>query len=113
MKPCLTIVRSKVDPAAPSKLGFFMGPLPHMFIEYFADAFVRWRNPHACEFVWIVLAEPTEAFRLVKASGSGLPIGPLLIGQSRSAQIVPMGASVAELVQSAALAAHEALAGHG
>lgn len=47
---------------------------------------------------------------LCKTAGATL-IGPLLIGQSHSAQIVPMGASVAEIVQSAALAVHGALSG--
>jgi malate dehydrogenase (oxaloacetate-decarboxylating)(NADP+) len=45
---------------------------------------------------------------MVKGLGSGTVIGPILIGLSKSAQIAPMGATVSDLVNIAALAAHDA-----
>jgi len=48
------------------------------------------------------------AAKLVRELGDGTVIGPLMVGLSRPAQIVRMGASDAELVNMAALAAHEA-----
>ena len=41
--------------------------------------------------------------------GGGTVIGPLLIGLSKPAQIVQMGATVSEVVNLAALAAHDAI----
>ena len=46
--------------------------------------------------------------KLVRELGDGTVIGPLMVGLSRPAQIVRMGASDSELVHMAALAAHEA-----
>jgi malate dehydrogenase (oxaloacetate-decarboxylating)(NADP+) len=48
------------------------------------------------------------ATKMVKGLGSGTVIGPILIGLSKSAQIAPMGATVSDLVNIAALAAHDA-----
>jgi malate dehydrogenase (oxaloacetate-decarboxylating)(NADP+) len=48
------------------------------------------------------------AAKLVRELGDGTVIGPLMVGLGRPAQIVRMGASDAELVNMAALAAHEA-----
>ncbi|HSR55595.1 MAG TPA: NADP-dependent malic enzyme [Alphaproteobacteria bacterium] len=47
--------------------------------------------------------------KLIQALGGGTVIGPLLLGLEKPAQIVPMGASVSEIVIMAALAAHETL----
>jgi malate dehydrogenase (oxaloacetate-decarboxylating)(NADP+) len=47
--------------------------------------------------------------KLMQMIGGGTVIGPLLIGLSKSAQIVPLGATVGDLVTSAALAAHDAI----
>jgi malate dehydrogenase (oxaloacetate-decarboxylating)(NADP+) len=47
--------------------------------------------------------------KLLQKMGGGQVIGPLLIGLDRPAQIVPMGATVADLVNAAALGAHDAL----
>jgi len=46
--------------------------------------------------------------KLLKTLGGANVIGPSLMGLSKSAQIVPMGATVSELVNLAALAAHAA-----
>lgn len=46
---------------------------------------------------------------LVQQLGGGTVIGPLLLGLSKPAQIVPMGATVSDLVNLAALAAHDAI----
>jgi len=46
---------------------------------------------------------------LVQQLGGGTVIGPLLLGISKPAQIVPIGATVSDLVSMAALAAHEAI----
>ena len=46
--------------------------------------------------------------QLLQKLGGGTVIGPLLIGLSKPAQIVRLGASVGDIVNMAALAAHEA-----
>ena len=46
---------------------------------------------------------------LVQQLGGGTVIGPLLLGISKPAQIAPMGATVSDLVNLAALAAHDAI----
>ncbi len=47
--------------------------------------------------------------QLVHKLGGGTLIGPLLIGLTHPAQIVPMGVTVSDLVNMAALAAHDAI----
>ena len=47
--------------------------------------------------------------KLLQKLGGGTVIGPLLIGLSKPAQIVQMGATVSEVVNLAALAAHDAI----
>ena len=47
--------------------------------------------------------------KLMQSLGDGSVIGPLLVGLSRPALVVPMGATVSDLVNMAALAAHEAM----
>jgi malate dehydrogenase (oxaloacetate-decarboxylating)(NADP+) len=47
--------------------------------------------------------------KLIQELGGGTVIGPLLLGLEKPVQIVPMGASVSEIVTMAALAAHETL----
>ncbi len=47
--------------------------------------------------------------KLLQELGGGTVIGPLLIGLAKSAQIVQMGATVSDLVNISALAAHEAI----
>ncbi len=47
--------------------------------------------------------------KLMQNLGGGTVIGPLLLGLSRPAQIAPMGATVSDLVNMAALAAHDAI----
>ena len=48
------------------------------------------------------------ATKMVQGLGSGTVIGPILIGLTKSVQIAPMGATVSDLVNVAALAAHDA-----
>jgi malate dehydrogenase (oxaloacetate-decarboxylating)(NADP+) len=48
--------------------------------------------------------------KLLQMLGGGHVIGPLLIGMSKPAQIVPLGATVNDLVTMAALAAYDAIA---
>ena len=50
--------------------------------------------------------------KLMQELGGGTVIGPLLLGLEKPAQIVPMGATVSEIVTMAALAAHETLHQH-
>ncbi len=45
--------------------------------------------------------------KVLQQLGGGSVIGPLLVGLSKSAQIVPMGATVNDMVTAAALAAHD------
>ncbi len=47
--------------------------------------------------------------KLLQKLGGGTVIGPLLIGLSKPVQIVPLGATVNDLVTAAAIAAHEAI----
>jgi malate dehydrogenase (oxaloacetate-decarboxylating)(NADP+) len=49
------------------------------------------------------------AAKLIQELGGGTVIGPLLLGLEKPVQIVPMGASVSEIVTMAALGAHETL----
>jgi len=46
--------------------------------------------------------------KLLQELGGGTVIGPLLIGLSKPVQIASMGATVSDLVNLAALAAHQA-----
>ena len=46
---------------------------------------------------------------LLKQLGGGTVIGPLLQGLSRPAQIVPIGATVSDIINLAAIAAHDAI----
>ena len=48
--------------------------------------------------------------KLLQQLGGGMVIGPILIGLDKSAQIVEMGATVSDIVNLAALAAHDAIA---
>ncbi len=48
--------------------------------------------------------------RLAPATGAGTIIGPLVVGLSKPAQLVPMGASVSQIVDLACLAAHHSIA---
>ncbi|MHA1597718.1 MAG: NADP-dependent malic enzyme [Alphaproteobacteria bacterium] len=50
------------------------------------------------------------ATKLLGELGGGTVIGPMLMGLSKPAQIVPMGATVSDMVNMAALAAHDATA---
>ena len=49
-----------------------------------------------------------SATHLLHELGGGTVIGPMLMGLSKPAQIVPMGATVSDMVNMAALAAHDA-----
>ena len=49
------------------------------------------------------------ASNLLHELGGGTVIGPLLVGLAKPAQIVPMGATVTEIVNLSAIAAHEAV----
>ena len=47
--------------------------------------------------------------KLLKEIGRRTVIGPLLMGLSKPAQIVPMGSTVSAIINQAAVAAHEAI----
>ena len=49
------------------------------------------------------------AAKLLPQLGGGTVVGPLLLGLSRPVQIVNMGATVSDLVNLAALSAHDAI----
>lgn len=51
------------------------------------------------------------ASKLLQTLGDGTVIGPLLVGMDKSAQIVPMGATVSDVVTQAVFAAHSAASG--
>jgi malate dehydrogenase (oxaloacetate-decarboxylating)(NADP+) len=48
---------------------------------------------------------------LLKQLGGGTVIGPLLIGLSKPVQILPMNASVSDIINLAALAAYDSIDG--
>ena len=50
------------------------------------------------------------ASKLLQQLGGGTVIGPLLVGLSRPVQIVPMNATVSDVLNIAAIAAYEAVA---
>jgi malate dehydrogenase (oxaloacetate-decarboxylating)(NADP+) len=50
------------------------------------------------------------ASKLLQQLGGGTVIGPLLVGLSKPVQIVPMNAHVSDLLNIAAIAAHDAVA---
>jgi len=52
------------------------------------------------------------AAKMLRELGGGVTIGPMLLGLSKPAQVAPMGATVSELLTSAALAAHDAILEH-
>ena len=47
--------------------------------------------------------------KLLQELGGGAVVGPLLMGLEKPAQIVPMGATVSDMVNLAAFAAHESI----
>ena len=51
------------------------------------------------------------SYKLLRAAGGGTIIGPMLIGLEKSVQIVPMNATVNDLVEAAAIAAYDAVTG--
>jgi malate dehydrogenase (oxaloacetate-decarboxylating)(NADP+) len=51
--------------------------------------------------------------KLLQQLGGGTVIGPLLVGLSRPIQIVPMNATVSDILNIAAIAAHDALREEG
>ncbi|MDA0340695.1 MAG: NADP-dependent malic enzyme [Proteobacteria bacterium] len=51
------------------------------------------------------------SYKLLRAVGGGTIIGPMLIGLEKSVQIVPMNATVNDLVEAAAIAAYDAVIG--
>ena len=50
------------------------------------------------------------ASKLLQQLGGGTVIGPLLVGLSSPVQIVPMNATVSDILNIAAIAAHDAIA---
>jgi malate dehydrogenase (oxaloacetate-decarboxylating)(NADP+) len=69
--------------------------------------FIRLSGP-ANVLIMPALHTANISSKLLQELGGGSVIGPLLVGMSQSVQIVPMGATVSDLVNMAALAAHEA-----
>jgi malate dehydrogenase (oxaloacetate-decarboxylating)(NADP+) len=70
--------------------------------------FIRLSGP-ANILVMAGLHAASSATKILQKLGGATIIGPLLMGLQRPAQIVSMGASVSDLVNHAALAAHEAI----
>ena len=73
-----------------------------------AYPFIRLSGP-ANVLVMAGLHAASSASKMLQKLGGATIIGPLLVGLERPAQIVSMGASVSDLVNHAALAAHEAI----
>jgi malate dehydrogenase (oxaloacetate-decarboxylating)(NADP+) len=69
--------------------------------------FARLTGP-ANVLVMPALQSANISAKLLKTLGGANVIGPSLMGLAKSAQIVPMGATVSEIVNLAALAAHAA-----
>ena len=69
--------------------------------------FCRLSGP-ANVLVMPALHAATTASKLLDKLGGGTVVGPVMIGMEKPAQIAQMGATVNDLVNLAALAAHEA-----
>ena len=69
--------------------------------------FCRLSGP-ANVLVMPVLHAANISYKLLRVAGTGTVIGPLLIGLEKPVQIVQMNATVNEIVQAAAIAAHDA-----
>ena len=79
---------------------------PELMARYFP--FCRLSGP-ANVLIMPALDAANIASKLLQEIGGGTVIGPLLIGLDKSAQIAQMGATVSDIVNLAALAAHDAL----
>ena len=71
--------------------------------------FCRLKGP-ANVLIMPALHSANIASKLLQQLGGGTVIGPLLVGLSKPVQIVPMNASVSDILNMAALAAHDAIA---
>jgi malate dehydrogenase (oxaloacetate-decarboxylating)(NADP+) len=71
--------------------------------------FCRLKGP-ANVLVMPALHSANIASKLLQQLGGGTMIGPLLVGLSRPVQIVPMNATVSDMLNMAAIAAHDAIA---
>ncbi len=69
--------------------------------------FIRLSGP-ANVLIMPALHSANISSKLLQELGDGTVIGPMLVGLSKSVQIVPMGATVTDMVNMAALAANEA-----
>jgi malate dehydrogenase (oxaloacetate-decarboxylating)(NADP+) len=71
--------------------------------------FCRLKGP-ANVLIMPALHSANIASKLLQQLGGGTVIGPLLVGLQKSIQIVPMNATVSDMLNIAAIAAHDALA---
>ena len=70
--------------------------------------FCRLKGP-ANVLIMPALHSANIASKLLQQLGGGMVIGPLLVGLSRPVQIVPMNATVSDMLNIAAIAAHDAI----
>ena len=70
--------------------------------------FCRLKGP-ANVLIMPALHSANIASKLLQQLGGGTVIGPLLVGLSKPVQIVPMNATVSDILNIAAIAAHDAI----
>ena len=70
--------------------------------------FCRLKGP-ANVLIMPALHSANISSKLLQQLGGGMVIGPLLVGLSRPVQIVPMNATVSDMLNIAAIAAHDAI----
>jgi malate dehydrogenase (oxaloacetate-decarboxylating)(NADP+) len=78
---------------------------PELMARY---PFCRLKGP-ANVLIMPALHSANISSKLLQQLGGGMVIGPLLVGLSRPVQIVPMNATVSDMLNIAAIAAHDAI----
>jgi malate dehydrogenase (oxaloacetate-decarboxylating)(NADP+) len=70
--------------------------------------FCRLTGPANC-LIMPALHSANISAKMLRVLGGGTVIGPLLVGLAKPVQVVQMGATVNDIVNAAALAAHDAI----
>ena len=101
--------RRQVDFEYDGEMGADVALDPELMALY---PFCRLKGP-ANVLIMPALHTANVSAKLLQQLGGGLVIGPLLVGLTSSVQIVPMNATVSDILNIAAIAAHDAARGGG
>ena len=105
-KPSTCSTRRQVDFEYDGEMAADVALDPDLMRQHYP--FCRLSGP-ANVLIMPALHSANIASKLLQELGGGTVIGPILLGLEKPVQIVPMGATVIEIVNMAALAAHETL----